>query len=221
MRQITISEKNCEKNFKRAYSVNSLIPYNFCKYLNKNNLKIVFIQISTDHFFFDKKKLKRKENDFVNLKNNYSLTKFIAESFVKNYKYSIILRTNFLNKKNSFSTDLYKKLKNEKNIYLFTDYICSTIHMDLLVDIISKIYKERKFGIYNLGSRDSLSKKDFFLKYLENLNIEPNSKKIKCVSINNEKIIRPNNISLNINKFENTFKINLPSIKETIKLLSN
>lgn len=215
-----INLKKCENDFPSAYKINSLIPYLFCNYFISNNLKIKFIHISTDHFFFDNKRVKRKEDDIVKLLNNYSLSKFIGESFASKYKYSLILRTNFISNEKSFIKDLLQKIYQKQIINLFYDYCCSTIHTDFLVEIISKIITKNKYGIYNLGSKNSLSKKDFFLYFIKYYSIKVNIKKIFFISINKSNDLRPKDISFNTNKFEKTFKINLPTIKQTIEKIS-
>ena len=213
--------KYCENYFKKAYKLNSLIPYYFCNYFKSKKLNTHFIHISTDHLYFDNLNIQRKETDLVTLRNNYSLTKFIGESFASEYKYALILRTNFISKKNSFIDVLLDQLRKNKKIELYKDYICSSIHVELLANIICKVMNKKIFGVYNLASKDFLSKKDFFLKYLKKINYKINHNNIKYISSYNNLSLRPKNISLNTNKFEKTFKINLPSTIETINTLSN
>ena len=70
-------------------------------------------------------------------------------------------------------------------------------------------------GVYNLGSRDSISKSDFGCKLIDYLGLDMNLVTI-TKSVNFERRAkRPMDMSLNVNKFENDFKLILPTIYET------
>ena len=73
-----------------------------------------------------------------------------------------------------------------------------------------------KTGIYNLGSKNGLSKLFFTLLFLKYLKIKNNNFKIACVN-DILKIKRSKNMLMNIDKFKNAFKVKLPNLKDEIK----
>ena len=70
-------------------------------------------------------------------------------------------------------------------------------------------------GIYNLGSKKGLSKKNFAILFAKSLNIyNSNYKTAKSSKI--FKIKRPKNMIMNCKKFEKKFKISLPTLRNQI-----
>ena len=119
------------------------------------------------------------------------------------------------------STDwLILQLKNQKKIFLFEDYFFSPLSIDSLSKIVKKILKKKIFGIYNVGSKGSISKKNFAIKFYKHL--KKNNFNFECVKVNNFlDIKRSNFMSMDCTKFEKKFKIKLPHINKEIKKVSN
>jgi len=153
--------------------------------------------------------------------NEYSKQKFLQEKIcVKNN--SLILRTNFfgrnLTKKKSFSDWIFKSFNKNKEFYLFKDVYFNPLRIDTICKIIKDIILEKKFkikGVYNLGSKGFMSKSDFAIYFAKKIKIYKKNYSLK--EINSVlKIKRPNNMIMDVKKFEKKFNIKLPKIKDEI-----
>jgi len=215
------SIEECEKNYKLAYDSNVTIIKNIQNYL-KSNKKCHLLHISTDQIYSGKGPHKEKK---VNPVNNYALTKYLGEiEAIKSN--ATILRTNFVGKSLNLDKGLVdwfiNSCKANKQISLFKDVFFSPLEISSLSKIILQIIKKRKPGIYNLGTKDSISKSRFLRRIAKKLNL--NRKNLKDINLNKVKKIvkRPKDMRLNVNLFEKTFKIQLPKINEVInKICSN
>ena len=212
----------CEKNKKKSKIINVKIIENIFNLKKKLNQQFSFIQISTDQIYDFKNKYKAKEIDKPKINNEYSKQKYLAEKVCKKNK-SIILRVNFFGlsmvKKESFSDWIIKSFKKKKPFYLVDDVFFSPLRMFTIAKIISKILRTehlKRYGIFNLGSKDGISKKSFALRFADLLNID--NKLYQTKKINNIcSTKRSKNMMMNVLKFEKTFKIVLPKVYKEIK----
>lgn len=202
----------CEKRKNLAKNLNINIPKNLFYYTKKNNIKL--IHISTDHIYNSKNKKKNTEKNFKIL-NFYAKTKYEGEKKISNNKNTLIIRTNFFGKckKNNTLVD-WLLSTNKKKIQLYNNIFFSPLHISSLAKIIIKIITSKKAGIFNIGSRNGISKSDFLEKIIKNKKL--NLKYIIC-KYKNKNWKRPNYMSMNINKFEKNFNIKLPHIEKEIK----
>ena len=209
----------CEKDLNKAYLYNAEIVKNLSIWVNNNNCKI--IHISTDQVY-DKIDYYNKEED-TNLKNNYAVSKFKGEKYLKN-KNSCILRTNFFGisySKKTLNEWFLNSIKDQNKIELFNDIQFNPVSMNTLYQCIEHILCNFKSGLYNFGSRKGLTKAEFCLKIMKKLNI--NYKKINIVSVEQSDLFayRPKGMMMNTYKFENNFKFKIPDIVEEIDLIYN
>lgn len=214
--------EKCEKNKKLAFQTNTLITKNLVYISRKLDCKL--IHISTDHVY-DSKKINNIE-DKCNLKNYYSITKRLAELEASKYYKSLILRTNFFGTSKKFKGNLdwfFERVKKKQPILLFNDVYFSPLYIGTLSKIIGKICIKNTYGLFNVGSINKITKKDFFLMISKNLNLKFLYKSIKLEDeIKKAKIIkRPKNMAMNVNKFKKKFEIKLPKIKDEIKKFTN
>lgn len=210
----------CEKNYQKGLILNKNSAANLVESLKKINKKIHLIYISTDQVYNNKRSDKSNKEQEVNLTNNYSKTKYMAEEATKSYKYHTIIRTNFFgkgkySKKKSYSDYILKLLKKDKKVLVPNNIIFSPISMNILVNIIKKIILKKILGTLNIGSNESITKHEFVLKLAK-------SKKLKLKNITDYKSIykknkRPLNTSMNISKLKNKLKFNIPNIDKQLK----
>lgn len=212
----------CEKNKKKSKIINVKIVENIFKVKKKLKKKFSFIQISTDQIYDCKKNFKAKEIEKPKINNEYTRQKYLAEKVCRKNK-AIILRVNFFGlsmvSKDSFSDWIIKSFKRKKTFYLVDDVFFTPLRMLTIAKIISKILKStniKKYGVFNLGSKDGISKKNFALKFAKLLNID--NKLYQTKKINNIcSTKRSKNMMMNVLKFEKTFKIVLPKVYKEIK----
>lgn len=202
----------CEYNLEKAINLNSLVLKNINKIIKDDNVKIV--HISTDHLYNSSGK--NKEDNII-ITNNYSLSKYIGEKYILNKKF-IILRTNFFGKsissKQSFSDWILSNYKNN-NINLFEDVYFNPISISTLCQIISKVMKSNKYGIYNVGSSKVISKYQFGKLLIK---LKGTKSKIKKTSIYRSNLVakRPQFMGMNVNLFNKTFNFKEIDIKNEI-----
>ena len=220
-----IGSTNVNKCENKIYAYNSNIKpikmiVDSLKSLKMSPSKCYLLHISTDQVYNGDGP--NKENKIKPI-NNYSLSKLKGEKYAIKV-HSLILRTNFFGKSldcNTLVDWLYDSLKKNKIISGYRNIFFSPLHVNTLSKIIMKILNQRKKGIFNVGSRNSISKYDFLKLVAKQLKL--NTKKI--VKRRYEKNIylakRPLNMSLNVKKFERVFKTKLPLVNREIKLLKN
>ena len=109
-----------------------------------------------------------------------------------------------------------------KNIIvdLFKDIYFSPLYIKSLVKIIIKLIPSKKIGIFNIGSRDKISKSNFILLVAKKLKIKLRYNLINYSEFKKTNTKRPKNMSMNIKKFEKEFNIKLPYVKNEIKKLT-
>tara|TARA_B100000959_G_C14874199_1_gene579670 strand:+ start:37 stop:912 length:876 start_codon:yes stop_codon:yes gene_type:complete len=209
--------EQCEKNYDKAFKLNTLGPKNLAEICNKYKIKL--IHISTDHLF-DGKKSFYKEMDKTNPVNNYGKTKLLAEKYVKQYKNSMIIRTNFFGPGYGFSfkffDNIIKNLKEKKKLYLFDDIYYTPISLKRLSNIINLSIKKKLIGIYNIAGNERISKYRFGLKLAEIMGFDQKLI-IKDYFVNrNNLVFRPKDMSLNNNKIKKKLKIDLGDVADNI-----
>jgi len=205
----------CEKNFKSALKINFHLPRFLAQMSELNKFK--FVQISTDHIYKGKINKSNKEYDELSAINNYSKSKIMAEKSIKNIKKNLIIRTNFTGKKSfnkpSFTDWLYRAIKKKESIGLFNDMFTSTIDIKNCAKYIVDLSIAKSSGVYNLGTRDFISKEKFAIKFAKKINSKIIYKSIKTEK---KKLKRGKNLGLNIKKIEKKLNLNMPSSNQII-----
>lgn len=212
-----IAETNldyCEKKKFFCKKINFLITKNISEMCGKYNINQIYI--STDQLYDDVKKNNHEKNTII--QNNYSKNKYLAEKIVLKNK-GCVVRTNFfgLNKVNNKGLVNWLISNKGKTIFGYTNIKFSPLYIQTLVKILKKICNNFKPEIFNIGARGSVSKY-FFLKQI----INKNKLNIKCIKKKyiydkvSKKAKRSKNMSMNVKKFEKTYKLNLPHIKNEI-----
>ena len=208
----------CEKNKLKCKKINLLLPNQLIEYSKKYGFKIV--NISTDQVYCTKYKKKNKETDKVSYLNFYSKTKFLCEKNLKKIKKSLIIRTNFTgfkkDIKSTFVGWLLDSIKKKKKIYLFNDMHVSILDAKTCAKIIKKLIMLDAKGIYNVGTKYSLTKKDFALKFSKKL-----KNKIYYLdkSVNSLKLKRPRFLALDVRKVEKKIKDKMITPNDSINNL--
>ena len=213
----------CEKKKKKAEKINSGVVKIISQSVKKTKLtkKIFLLHISTDQVYSGEGL--HKENSVKPL-NTYAKTKLSGEKYIKKVN-GCVIRTNFfgkpLNKKKQGISDwVFRSLKKRKKIPVFKNIKFSPLSISSLCKYIEIIINKKIPGIYNLGSKNGLSKAEFAIKFAKKL--ELNTKLLKIIDYKKEQLIakRPLDMRMNINLFEKKFKIKLKSLNSEINLIS-
>jgi len=188
---------------------------------NLKEMKIKFLHISTDHVYHKKGPSKESE---VCIRNIYAATKLLGDMYAELNK-SIVLRTNFFGKshhpsRESFSDWIIKNLKEEKSITLYRDVFFNPLSMKTLSEAIFYLITKDNWnpGIYNLGSKERISKYDFGLKIANYLSLKEEFILQGKISDSNG-VSRPKDMSMNLDMFKDNFQFKIPSVDQEISLL--
>lgn len=127
------------------------------------------IHISTD-YIFNGKNGPYSEKDKPSPLGYYARTKLASENVLRiSGTYNTILRTNVLygiahNGRPDFVRWVVGSVRKGKEIRIVTDQINNPTFIDDLVQAISKVIEYKKFGVYNIGGKEFLSRFDFTMK---------------------------------------------------------
>ncbi len=205
----------CEENFNEALIINSYLV----KFLSQMSKKFKFklVQISTDHVYKGVKFKRNSEKSKLFAINKYAKTKIISETYIKKLKKYLIIRTNFTgNKTNTFFNWLLDSAKKKKAINLFNDMYTSTIDVRTCAIILLDLCSLNSKGIFNIGTRDFISKEEFAVRILNKLKKNFNYKSISC---DIQKTPRGKNLGLNIKKIEKKIGYKMPTSEKVINNL--
>ena len=89
----------------------------------------------------------------------------------------------------------------------------STIDVNSCAEIIIDLASLKSKGIYNLGSRNMTSKKNFAINVSKKLKKKIKNKSVSC---DIQKISRGKNLGLNVNKIEKKIGYKMPTSKKSI-----
>lgn len=187
----------CEENFYDAYISNVQTAINIARASKEAGAKLV--HISTDHFC-DSNFIYSTENQTERPKNNYAITKQIAEKEVFGIdSTSLVIRTNFFGWghkfKGSFSDFIISNLRMNKEVKLFADVFYTPIITSDLCKAIIALINNKEEGVFNVVSKDRLSKYDFGLKIAKMFDLDASL--IVAASINDTSLTpRPTEMSL-------------------------
>lgn len=211
----------CEKNPKLAFKDNTKSVESIVNWIQNSSQKTKLIHISTDQVYDNEDCYSNESN--INISNYYAFSKYCAELHALKVN-GLILRTNFFGKsihasKSSLSDWIITSLQNDQKITLFKNIYFNPISIPSLVDILSEVICCNKYGIYNLGSKDGMSKAQFGIKIAKMFDL--NTENITVDTDHKSGLIayRPKDMRMNCNKFEKSFKIKLNSLESELDSL--
>ena len=207
----------CEKSPYRAYLSNVRIIENLVSWVKNKNPSCHLIQISTDHVYdgFGP----HLEND-VTFTNFYAFSKYAGE-LVASRVQSTVLRTNFFGPsacktRKSLSDWLFDSLHKKASITVFEDVKFNPLSISTLVKMIELSMRNQHTGVFNLGSKGNMSKADFALEFASAIGLSAEYVKRDIIETARLYARRPRNMHMDSSKFELTFGIKLPSLKQEI-----
>ena len=193
---------------------------NACKLMN-----IKFVHISTDHLFDGKNSFYHEDNPKSPL-NIYGKTKDNAEEkILLENPQALIVRTNFFgwgtSYRHSFSDWIIKSLRESSAIKLFSDVYFTPIHIEELVKIIHILIDKNKQGIFNVVSKERISKFEFGIK-IANIFKYPLSL-ISPISVEDISLMaqRPKDMSLSTKKILDEINYQIKGIENQLLDLKN
>jgi dTDP-4-dehydrorhamnose reductase len=208
----------CEKAPNEAYMINVKTIQNVLEASRSLSLRPRFIHISTDQVYDGVGPHYEKD---VTLTNYYAFSKYAAELLVE-AEGGLILRTNFFGKsttakRKSFTDWLYEELDAGREINVFEDVFFSPLSIDFLCGFIEKALVCESKGVFNVGSREGLSKADFAFYFAKMIGLPINKiKRVRVSEVDYLKAYRPKDMRMKVEKIEKEMDIILPNLSSEI-----
>ena len=165
----------CEQHLAEAYRVNTGMAESLAGWVSEFQPDCHVIQISTDQVYAGTGY--QSEVD-IHLLNVYALTKYAAEISLRGIPNHTVLRTNFFGRSRtagraSFSDWIYRALVRSTPIRLAVDIQFNPLSLPTLARYIAAVVRRPVRGVFNVGSRSSLSKHGFGLAFARALSLSP------------------------------------------------
>jgi len=207
----------CERDPHLAYLVNVRSVENIVAALDQV-ADAHLVHISTDHIY-DAPGANRE--DALMLRNTYALTKLWAERIAMDTP-ATVLRTNFFGRshldwRGSFSDWVAKAMTDPESVTLLTDVMFSPLSIETLSDVITRSLSARPAGIFNAGSREGLSKRDFAHLVAKTLGGSMEGAKDGRQSDLTLDAARPAAMMMDSSKLEAALGITLPTLTKEIE----
>lgn len=208
----------CEMDLPEAYMANVRSVEVLVSAIMETQSRPHLIHISTDHVY---KGIGPHKESSVSPINNYAMTKYAGELLAYQVG-ATIFRTNFTGKsrissRQSLTDWIYRSLVEGREFTVFDDVFFSPLSMQSLSCYVANALEARVAGVFNVGTRDGISKANFAQKFASCLGIKIN--KMRIGSVMDMKLIapRPTDMRLNVTHFEKTFGIDLPDMDTQIR----
>jgi dTDP-4-dehydrorhamnose reductase len=213
----------CETHPNESYLLNVKPVENLCNWIQTNGQQCHFIQISTDQLYDGPGE--HSEN-VLTIRNHYAMSKLAGE-YAARLVPSTILRTNFVGRslrkgRTSFTDWIYKALHGTEPIRVFNNVMFSPLASSSLCNYIERIIFERPLGIFNLGSRDGMSKADFAFAFAFATGL-PTTNLIRSNANDAATLVarRPIDMRMRCDHFEARMRLKLPRLIDEIQVLAN
>jgi len=206
----------CEADPDRAYRLNVRTVENLAAWLTDRRGPRL-IHISTDQIYDDGGP--HTEGDFK-ITNTYGFSK-VASEIAAAAVDSCILRTNFFGRskkegRQSLSDWLLSNLRSQKPFNGFTDVYFSPLMMETLCEMIGLVVAEFVPGVFNLGSKNGVSKAEFASLLASAFDLD-DSQMVRTTSDRvGLKTYRPKDMRMDSALFEQTFRTKLPQLSEEV-----
>jgi dTDP-4-dehydrorhamnose reductase len=208
-----------EKLPEKSWLDNVVASNNVSEFARKNNSK--FVHISTDHYF-SAQNFMRNEMTLMYPVNQYGYAKLEAEKIIsRNNPGALIVRSNFFGKHSlrgdSLLEWILKKIENKENISGYEDIFFNPVSINYLFQAINNLIDNSAVGIYNIGSKEVISKYNFIKLVYEVLGVTDMGL-INGISIDNANSVkRPKFMALDCAKFEAATNTKAPDLFELLR----
>ena len=213
----------CETHPQEAYLLNVKPVENLCAWMQVGGQACHLIQISTDQVYDGAGPHAEGE---LTIRNHYAISK-LASELASGAVPSTILRTNFVGRsmrqgRNSFTDWLHSGLLCSAPINVFDDVLFSPLAIHTICNCIERALLERPIGVFNLGSRDGMSKADFAFAFAVATGLSTiNLVRCKASGISTLAARRPTDMRMKSERFEERMGFKLPRLIDEIQVIAN
>lgn len=211
----------CECDPQAAYLQNVHAVENLCAWVRQESPESHLVQISTDQLY-DGTGPHPESRPLI--RNYYAFSKIAAEIAAASVN-STVLRTNFFGRSRcagraSFSDWLYGELKQNRPIKVFDDVLFSPLSINTLTSLIGQVVQVRPKGVFNLGSRDGMSKADFAFTFAGLIGLQTATmSRALSADMASLKAYRPKDMRMDCRRFEQRMGLQLPKLVDEINLI--
>lgn len=197
-----INLQYCEENPMEAYYINTYFPGEIAKLCDE--MGIYFVQISTDHYYdIDCLTHLHSEIEPVQMLNEYSKTKYLAEQLTLLYPTTLVVRTNIVGLRNrnnlTFVEWIIDSLINNKSITGYSNMYTSSIDVESFVPILHAAIQQKIYGLINIAADGVLSKYEFIMQIASKLHKSDN---VTLGYLKNGTIKRGHSLGLSVAKLK-------------------
>lgn len=210
----------CETHPQEAYLLNVKTVENLSTWMKTASQACHLIQISTDQVYDGPGPHAEGE---VTIRNHYAMSKLAGELAAGTVA-STILRTNFIGRsrcsgRTSFTDWLHGALLHSTAINVFDDVMFSPLAISTLCDYIERCIIEKPIGVFNLGSKNGMSKADFAFSFAKTLGLSTaNLKRTSAAVVDTFVAPRPTDMRIDSRLFEDHMGLKLPSLIDEINV---
>jgi dTDP-4-dehydrorhamnose reductase len=156
--------------------------------------------------------------------NVYGATKLAGELFALEHPNALVLRTNFFGPSKSpgrqtLSDFIIENLASARPIILFRDVLFSPLHLSKLADLAVKAVDREICGVFNLGSRNGMTKYEFGIAVARHLKLPVGSASPGRAADIQGRAPRPADLRMAVDRFEKALGIVLPSLSDEVSKL--
>lgn len=207
----------CEKHPEAAWRMNCCIPSHLAAYIAAHPATR-FVHLSTDHVYGAAPGPHDEES--VCPVNAYAWSKLCGEQSALRAE-AVVLRTNFFGpgrhpERLSFSDWVLRQLKNREEIRLVTDVLFSPLRMETVCRMIGVVLDRFLPGVYNLGSKNGLSKRDFAHRLAGVAGADISVAEDVGVDQLGLLAPRPRDMRMDSSRFEAAYGVSLPDLVDEI-----
>lgn len=208
----------CERDPQRTYLSNVRPVENLAEWMRRGEYRCHLVHISTDQVYDG---TGPHDEASVTLRNYYAFSKYAGDLAAPS-AHSTVLRTNFFGpsrsaKRRSFSDWLIGALSTGQAINVFEDVLFSPLTLSRVAAEIERVVARPLPGIFNLGSREGMSKADFAFALAEVLGLPVTSMRRADVESARLGVRRPNDMRMDCRRYEAAFGIELPTLRQEIQ----
>jgi len=213
----------CETHPQEAYLLNVKPVENLCVWMRGAGQPCHLIQISSDQVYDGAGPHAEGE---LTIRNHYAMSKLAGE-FAAGIVPSTILRTNFVGlsmrkARIGFTDWLHTALNGMSQINVFDDVMFSPLAISTLCYCIERSIDEQPLGVFNLGSRDGMSKADFAFAFAAATGLpSTNLVRVNSSTVATLAARRPTDMRMRCERFECRMALKLPRLIDEIQVLAH
>jgi len=217
-----VNVDECEKNPNKAFLLNVRAAENITEWVIKNGKKTKLIHISTDHVYNNPGYHKEDEIELI---NTYATSKYQSELAVLSAD-GVVLRTNFFGfhkteHEKGFLAYIIKNLQTCTHFYVSTNVKFNPLSIDTFCECVYAVIKKPVKGVFNVGSKDSMTKGEFIEEICRSNNLDCKYMISDNCPVIDNKSVRPADMRMDCSLFEKTYGFSMPNIKDEIKKVFN